>query len=110
MVHKVFSQAAYADCLDLFDRALADPVGVRVPLESEGEGRHLNQRMNYFRVLDRERMAGVYSDPADPRHGISPYDDLRVSMPRKVDGKWYLYIQPRSKNLIKAESLGDAAE
>lgn len=103
------SRAAYSDCQQLFDKALAEAKGIRVPVATEGAGRQLVTRMNFFRKLDRKQSEAVWQDPANPNFGISAYDDLIVHMPKEADGRWWVYIDKRSR-VIEVESLGDAAE
>lgn len=91
------SPSAYSDCFDLLDAALARPTGVRFsPREgSRGAAHSLITRLNYARTLSRDEARRIYPSD-DPRHGVSPYDPLIVRMPREADGKWWVYIEPRS--------------
>lgn len=97
------SRAAYSDCFDLFDRALANPDGIRYRCPTHGKANHLKTRLHYARVLDRREKMEIYL-PDDPSHGVSPYDSLVVSVAH--DDQW-VYIQPRTME-GEIEELGAA--
>ena len=89
------SRAAYADCFDIFDRALESPRGIRILTTTEGVANNLITRLNYSRLLSRAESREVY--PADdPNFGLSPYDGLVVRRPRWEGNKWWVYIEPRA--------------
>lgn len=100
---------AYRECEDLFEKAAADPKGVRAQVASQEAAINLRSRLHYFRKLDREANEKTY--PADhPAHGQSIYDDFVVQMYPDEDragGKWWLYIQPRSSKILAIESLSE---
>lgn len=69
---------AFADVREIFDRALREPGGVRVTLESDGHAINAVQRLNTLRVIDRRQNSETY--PKDhPMHGTSIYDTLVIS-------------------------------
>ncbi len=88
------SKAAYSDCLELFDQAL-ERGRLRVGYPSKGEAHQLYNRLQYFRVLDREENQRIY-ERGDPQHGVSAYDPLIVRSPRFEQSKWWVYIEPRA--------------
>ncbi len=88
------SRAAYEDCFELLERALAAKGGIRVSAERIGEAHQLLSRLNYARVMARQESREIYT-PDHPKHGISPYDTLIVRMPREEDERWWIYIEPR---------------
>ena len=95
---QINSLRAYDDCRALFDRALADPKGARALIGEHSACINMRTRMHYFRKLDREANAVVY--PAGHEmHGTSIYDPLVVQIIPDVDGKFWLYVQPRSADL-----------
>lgn len=100
---------AYRECEDIFERAVADPKGVRVQVGSQEGAINLRSRLHYFRKLDRDANAKTY--PTDhPQHGQSLYDDFVVQMYPDEDrdaGRWWLYIQPRSSKILAIEPLSE---
>lgn len=107
------SRGAYADCFELFDRALDSPKGIRVAIgtgpDAVGPATHLRQRLNKARVLDRDAMRRIY-EHTDPKHGVSPYDTLVVRILSSTEDdlvKWWIYIVHR-KVTQEVEELGAA--
>ena len=100
---------AYTDCVEIFDRAVASRQGIRIPVSTPGDGRLMVLRLQQARSLVREKSKEIYSDPADPAYGTSPYDPLIVRMPREIEGRWWVYIEPRLANADDIEELGDEA-
>ncbi len=88
------SRAAYEDCFHLLDRAMDSPAGIRHSCPTSGAAHHLRVRLNRARVLSRNEHTALADD--DPRLGTSPYDTLILTNPRFEDGKWWVYIQPRT--------------
>ena len=87
------SRAAYSDCEDLFDRALASSIGIRTSCKTRGAAYHLRTRLNSFRTLDRDLSRSI--NPADsPLAGVSAYDHLLVRVHEDANG-WWIYIEPR---------------
>ena len=81
---------AYTDCVEIFDRAVASRQGIRIPVSTPGDGRLMVLRLQQARSLVREKSKEIYSDPADPAYGTSPYDPLIVRMPRKIPLHWVI--------------------
>ena len=90
------SRRAYADCYDLFDRALAAPLGIRNRCTDPGQANHLRVRLHQARILLRRESLSIYAEE-DPNHGASPYDSLMVRI-READDSWWVYIEPRAVN------------
>lgn len=88
------SLASYEDCFDVLDQAMEQPNGIRVEVSSQGDGMQLYSRLNYARTVDRANNRAIY-DTGHKLHGTSAYDLLIVRMPRNIDGKWWIYIEPR---------------
>lgn len=100
---------AYRDCQDLFDRAMLDPKGVRACLGTYEACFQKRQRMHYYRNLDRAANAKMY--PAgEPMHGTSAYDDYVLQILRDEDGLFWLYITPRSGQVLYVEGLSEVGE
>ena len=87
------SRAAYEDCFELLDQALAGD-GIRVSAEDSGAAQHLFMRLHYARTLSRDESRKLY-EPEHPEFGISAYDGLIVRRPREREGRWWVYIEPR---------------
>jgi hypothetical protein len=100
---------AYTDCVEIFDRAVASRQGIRIPVSTPGDGRLMVLRLQQARSLVREKSKEIYPDPTNPNWGTSPYDPLIVRMPRKIEDRWWVYIEPRLANTDDIEELGDEA-
>ena len=100
------SKSSYADCYDLFDRALESRQGIRTSVPDPGAGYHLRTRLHYARTLSRREAQEIYTED-HPAYGLSPYDPLRISAPREAEGKWWVYIEPRAIQ-GEVEELGAA--
>lgn len=87
------------DAIDIgaaFERALAAPKGVRIVCASRSVALRLRQRMNYWRVTDR--------DGRENRQ--SPYAHLRIRLPPKgKPGEAILYIEPRQAEDLTIEEI-----
>lgn len=92
------NRMAYIDIYELFDKALDDPEGLRIPLDSEGEAKYLQLRFHQARAIDRRDNLNVYTS-GHPLHGASSYDRLQVSIKRGDDGSYFVYVQHRAKAL-----------
>jgi hypothetical protein len=103
------SLGAYRDCQDLFERAIADPKGIRACLGTYDACFQKRQRMHYYRTLDRNANAQVYT-LGHPMHGASAYDDLMLQIIKDQDGLFWLYISPRSGQILHIESLSDTPD
>lgn len=107
------SRAAYEDCFDYLDQALAQPDGIRVSVglddddDSPGKAKQLQVRLHYARSLDRRDSKIIYPKD-DPNHGTSVYDPLIVKI-RQSDGEIWVYIEPRTaKAKVEAIRPGQA--
>ena len=96
------SRFTYADCLDVFDRALASPRGVRLRFPDEGEARQYCMRLNKARRLHRIDNAETY-ETDHPLHGRSEYDIFIVKVKRNTAG-WVVTLE-RNDVSIEIEEL-----
>jgi hypothetical protein len=105
------SLGAYRDCAAYFDRACADPKGIRLCGGTHAVCFSLRQRMHHFRNLDRRANAATYPD-GHPMHNASAYDDYVLQIFRDDDDppRWWLYISPRSAQILAIESLSEVGE
>ena len=99
------SKAAYSDCYELFDRALATTKGIRTSAATKGKARHIYTRLQSARTILRRESMDIYQQ-GDPTYGTSPYDSLIVRAPILQDGEWWVYIEPRAI-LGKVEDLSE---
>lgn len=103
------SLGAYLDCRSLYDAALADPKGARACLGTYDACINMRTRMHYFRSLDRKANEVIYQK-GDPKYGTSIYDDYVVQISEDIAREWWLYIRPRSANVLAIEGLSDVQE
>lgn len=73
------SMAAYADCEEHFERALASPNGIAITLATPGEVHSLRHKMNTYREKLRKNSKAVYPENS-PQWGTSPYDGYRLTI------------------------------
>lgn len=103
------SLRAYADCVTLYDRAMADEKGARACLGTYEACLNMRTRMHYYRNLDRQANANTYP-PDHPSHGTSAYDDLVIQIFPDEDGQYWLYISKRSAKILVIEGLSEVAD
>ena len=84
---------SYADCFDLFDQALASPLGIRNHCDDYGVANQLRGRLHYARNLLRKESRRLY-EPENPDYDKWAYDPLLVRI-RESDGAWWVYIEHR---------------
>lgn len=100
---------AYTDCLDYFDKAIADPKGIRIQFADYSEAKYFSLRMSNARVLVRDEAKRLYQRD-EPLWGRSEYDGLQVKSPAQdTDGHWWVYIIPHNSRVLTVESLSDEA-
>jgi hypothetical protein len=100
------SLGAYRDCADLFERTQADPKGIRVCLGTYEACFGKRQRMHQYRNLDRRANTELYAR-GHPMHGASVYDDYVLQILRDEDNQFWLYITPRSGQILHIEGLSE---
>jgi hypothetical protein len=102
------SRLAFTDCQDIFEKAMSDPVGIRVMFETEGKARHFIGRMHRFRELDRLDNAQQFEDKSHPLHGKSNYDQCVVRLPKQdTEGYWWVYVEKMTIDNMVIESLSE---
>lgn len=105
---QINSLLAYTDCRKLYEAALADPKGARARIGTQDQCINMRTRMHYFRNLDRKANAQTY--PADHAfHGTSIFDPLVVRMFPDEDGDWWVYVQPRTEDML-IEGLSEVGD
>lgn len=103
------SELAYRDCFEVLDNAMEHKLGIRKEFPSTESAKYFQMRCNQARKLNRRKTSRIYSDPNDPRHGTSIYDELRITVEWDED-KVYLYLRKLIEPAGKVESLDDLEE
>lgn len=93
------TRLAYTAIYDIFAKALEDPKGIRMQLPDYNTAVHMRMRMHKARSIDREDSLKLYS-PEDRRHGVSVYDGLQLRIRTDTDNETWLYIEPRTADII----------
>ncbi len=103
------SLRAYEDCRSLYEAASADPKGARARLGTYDACINMRTRMHYFRKLDRDANAETYPR-GDPMHGVSSYDDYVCRIIPDEDNEFWLYVEPRSGQILNIEGLSGVGD
>lgn len=85
------SYGAFTPEVDVLDRALDSPNGIRLAFPSQSACYTYRHRLNHTRTLDRQRNR-VGLDPDHPAYGTSRFDPLTTKL-RQIEGKWYLEVK-----------------
>ena len=99
------SLLSYTDCLDVFDKAVEDEVGVRVPFRTIDEATHFKMRLHMARKLTREDNTRLHQ-PGDLMYGKSVYDKIKVTT-RTLKSGVYVYLKQTKIDPGVIESLAD---
>lgn len=99
------SPLSYTDCYEVFDRAVADPRGVRMQMPDFDAANHFRMRLHYARKINRAKNAEIY-EPGQPLYGTSVYDQLTVRI-RTIGDRTYLYLEKNDIVPGEIESLSD---
>ena len=100
------SRLSYADAEAVFDAAMANEKGIRIPFSDDREAKHFRLRLHTFRQIDREDNARTF-ERGHPLYGRSNYDVIRARVVA-IDKTWYLYLEPiNDASRLKIESLTD---
>lgn len=98
------SRLAYKDIFDVYEAALEDPKGIRLPFATLREAQSYRIRLHQARAVDRRENKVAYTTD-DPMYGQSQYDILQVKIRHGEDDTVFLYIEPRDKTQPEIESL-----
>lgn len=99
------SRHAYKDCIEVYDKALADDQGARVKVPDHDAAVFFRMRMNNIRKILREESQKIY-EKDDPKYGITPYDPLTVRI-KNLNGEFYIYVEHQGLDLGETESLSE---
>lgn len=95
--------AAYDDCFEVYEKALAS--GVRVAFKTYGEAKIYVMRMHQARALLADESRRMYPKE-DPRWGKTDFDRLMVRHPvEDTEGSWWVYIERHGANILAVEVL-----
>lgn len=107
------TRMAYADIFEIYEKAMDDPKGVRIPFNTRGDAVYYRMRLHTARTIDRNDNIKLYAK-GDPLYGQSKYDVLQVrilhgvAMPEEdIVECWFVYIEPRDKGVGEIESLSE---
>lgn len=100
------SRLAYTEYYEIWERALADPAGIRLRLADYDSCIFHRTRLHYSRTLQKAESRDLY-EPGDPQYNVSPYDRYQCLIRPSPDGEAFnLLIVPRTFGLIgEIESL-----
>lgn len=98
------NRMSYADIYKVYDQALADPMGVRVPFNNRAEAQHYQLRMHQARAIDRKDNKELYPE-GHALHNNSAYDVLQVRLREAEDGSWFVYVEHKERLVAEVESL-----
>lgn len=101
------SRLAYKMHFDVFDKAMADPNGIRIKLADYGKAWRLRLEMHHARGIDRDDNRMAYEE-GHTLHGCSVYDELLLTIEQDGDEVW-LHIHKRQASNFHIESLTTAA-
>lgn len=101
------SRIAYTDCYTILDRAIGDPRGVRLRMDSLNSAIHLRMRLHQARKINRDDNAMTYSEQRDhPMFACSIYDPLAIRI-LAVGDQHYLYLEPYTIDEAIIEPLSE---
>jgi hypothetical protein len=100
---------SYPDCYNVMDQALADPVGVRIPMKTIDDAQFFRSRCHQARKLNRQANARVYPDTDHPLHGHSEYDQLVLKI-RRFEDEVFLYVERIPEAVGGVEPLSGVTE
>ena len=110
------NRLSYKDVYDVFDQALEDSAGIRLPFNNYTDAKYFQMRMHQARVIDRRENAKIYG-PEDSMFGQSQYDVLQVRLVGPVEDEHsptkettFVYVEPKDKKIPEIESLSDLEE
>lgn len=95
------TRQAYHHVYEIWNQALEDPKGIRVQMADYDKANHLRMRLHQARTIAREDNIRLYTDtPSNPMYGASMYDQLQVRIYTDAARITWLYIEPRTADII----------
>ena len=102
------SLLSYQDCLDVFERAVETPEGIRVRFSSSDDATHFRMRLHQCRRLQREQNAETYEE-GHPMCGKSLFDGLTCTL-RNLKSGSYVYLRHMTIHEAQIESLAEVTD
>lgn len=100
---------AYDDCMEYFQQALDDDLGLRIKFTDFGQANLFTLRMHQARALQRQLHRRLYPE-SDIRYGRSEFDKLTVRQPKQdTEDMWWVYIERSNSRVVTVESLSQPA-
>ena len=110
------NRLSYTDVYTIFDKALEDPKGIRLPYNYYVDAKYFQMRMHQARVIDRRENSKVFP-VGDIMHGQSQYDILQVRLVGPLEDEnsptgltTFVYVEPKDKTIPEIESLSEVEE
>lgn len=101
------SRLSYPDCEQFFNKALEDPIGVRLYFQTEGHARQFYVRCNTFRTICRKDNTKIY-ERGSQDYGVSVYDPVQLTViPTEDRSEWFVYARIYALNESAIESLSE---
>jgi len=100
-----YSRLAYSDCFDLFEKAIADPKGIKIKFANPDDAYHFRLRLHQARKIDRKDNTEIY-EPGDVMYGKSVYDRITCRIRNDGTGVW-LRLERVDAREFEVESLNE---
>lgn len=94
---------AYADCVEVWNRAEESDFGVRVKLQDRTKAIYFRMRMHQARVYHRREAQRVFPVD-DPRWGKSAWDPFQVKL-AEAEGGVYVSVERILKSALEIEEI-----
>ncbi len=95
---------AYEDCLELYEKAAANPKGARRYIGPSNIAKQYQLRMHQARSLLRKEAKRMYPKD-DTRYDKSEYDHLKVTIREDTEGDWWAYVEPHGLVVGEIEEI-----
>jgi hypothetical protein len=103
---ETMTNPAYAALYEVWDRAIEDPIGVRVRFTDHGSATQYRLQLHKARRADRELNQQIY-EPEHELFGRSIYDQMIVRI-KPENGFWYVMIERFSGEIESLSETDDA--
>jgi hypothetical protein len=102
------SRLAYLDAFEAWEKADADPRGIRLRFTTKENAQTFRSRLHNARSIDRSDNTVIYREDVDnPLYGRSVYDPFVVRLKEDEEGMWWIYIERSSIDRLVVESLSE---
>jgi hypothetical protein len=101
------SREAYFHYYELWDRAMSDPTGIRIRVESFESAFYHRVRLHKARAIHKAESREIH-EPGDPRWNVSPYDRYQCQIRRDSrSSDFFILISPRTIGILDVESISN---